>query len=39
MKTCPACPAYIFKINLNFQKQKVSLMIPNEEKKVGIILE
>ena len=31
------CPAYISNINSNCEKQRVLLMIPNEEKKDHII--
>ena len=33
------CPAYISKFNSNYEKQIILLMIPNEEKKDGIILQ
>ena len=33
------CPAYISKFNSNCEKQIILLMIPNEEKKDGIILQ
>ena len=31
------CPVFISNHNLNYEKQKLFLMIPNEEKEVGII--
>ena len=32
-------PAYISKINLDFEKQIIFVAIPNEKRKVGIILQ
>ena len=32
IKEKEVCPAYISKINLNWKKQIILLMIPNEEK-------
>ena len=33
------CPDFISKINLNSEKQVILLLIRNEEKKAGIILQ
>ena len=33
------CPAYISKMYSNCEKKKILLMIPNEKKKDGIILQ